>query len=396
MTNEESSEREVLDAIDELRRDLEEDPDLVPTPPREAYELWLDSLSDRRESTLDSYQYRVEPFLDFLVENDVEDLNDLATRHIKQYEAERQGSRKRTSLNNELGTVKQFLTYCYELEAVTKGVVEAVNVPELTKDEWIREEKLVPGRANDILENLERYRYASREHVVMLLLWRTTLRLGAIHSLDVEDVYLDEADLDRLRTELLEDGHSKDVVEEILAQAELPFLYPRHRPESRTPLKLGEDGERVINIADWLADVLQDYIKVNRPDVVDDHGRNALLASKRGTNRLSRSGIRHIAYTATQPCEFGDPCPYDEDPESCVARTHGNEAQCPGARSPHKILKGSITWHRDKGWPVAELAEKANKSEDMIKSVYDQPEQLVRGAVRRQHLEKLDQHHDES
>jgi integrase len=192
-----------------------------------------------------------------------------------------------------------------------------------------------------------------------------------------------------------DEGLAPDVVDGLLEEAELPFIRPRHRPESDTPLKNGHAGERVINIADSTADILRDYIRVNRPDVVDEHGRRPLLASKRGTNRLSTSGLRNTVYILTQPCEFGDPCPYGEDPETCVAREHGKGSKCPGARSPHKIRTGSITWHRDRGWPIPELADRANTSEDLIRGVYDQPEQLIRGAVRREHLHRLDEHEHE-
>jgi hypothetical protein len=52
---------------------------------------------------------------------------------------------------------------------------------------------------------------------------------------------------------------------------------------------------------------------------------------------------------------------------------------------------GSITNHRDRGWPLSELSDRANTSEELIEGVYDQPEQLIRGAVRREYLDKLDE-----
>lgn len=393
MPADDESERddEVLDEIRRLREDLEGDDELVSTDPREAYELWTSQLGEKSEETLRDYGYRVTPFLDFLDAEGIDDLSDLTTRHIKKFEAiRRSGDRQKQTLNNQLGTLRQFLRYCEELDAVSTAVVEAVNVPSLTKDDRVNTEKLVTERAHDILDKLDRYRHASRDHVIMLLLWRSILRIGALHGLDLEDIYIDAEDRERLRDQLREKGLTEPVIDEILDDVELPVMYPRHRPETGTPLKNGEAGERVINIADWVADVIEAYIRVNREDLEDEHGRRPLLTSSKGGTRYSTSAIRNTVYFLTQPCEFGDPCPYDEDPDTCQARVHGYGAQCPGSRSPHKIRTGSITWHRDRGWPVPAIADKANTSEELIKGVYDQPEQLVRGAVRREHLDKLD------
>jgi hypothetical protein len=155
-------------------------------------------------------------------------------------------------------------------------------------------------------------------------------------------------------------------------------------------LKNKYGGERVINIADWVADVIRAHIKVNRDEVEDEYNRDPLLTSQKGGGRLSTSAMRNWSYILTQPCEFGGQCPHDRDPEECEAREHGHGSKCPSSRSPHKIRTGAITHHRDQGWPVPDLAQKANTSEELIEGVYDQPEQLVRGASRREHLDKLD------
>ncbi|MBX0323896.1 site-specific integrase [Halomicroarcula sp. F13] len=371
-------------------RDMLGEDDLDSTPPNEAFDLWIQQ-QDRAESTLQSYQYRVKPFLEFLTEKGIDDLSELTTRDVKEFEARRWNSDlQRTTINNQFGTLRQFLKYCRDLNAVSDDVVAALDVPDLSKEQRVNTVKLVTDRAQEIIENLDRYRYASREHVLTLLLWRTTARIGTLQSLDLDDVYLDDEDRERLRAELEGDGYAPHVVENILNESSLPFLFPRHRPESETPLKNKEDGERVINIADWVAEVIQGYIQVNRDEVTDDYGREPLLTSQKGSGRLSKSAMRNWIYILTQPCEFGGPCPHDRDPEECEAREHGHGSKCPSSRSPHKIRTGAITHHRDHGWPVPAISEKANTSEKLIEGVYDQPEQLVRGASRREHLDKLD------
>jgi integrase len=224
------------------------------------------------------------------------------------------------------------------------------------------------------------------------------MRIGAVYSLDLRDLYLDEDDRERLRHQLLSEGFAEHVVESILEDVQLPLIYPRHRPggEQDTPLKNQEGGERVINIADWVADVLQDYIRVNRDDVTDAEGREPLITSQKGDGRLSKSAMRNWVYQLTQPCEFGAPCPHDRNPEDCEAREHGYGSLCPSSRSPHEMRTGSITHHRDQGWSVSDIADKANTSEELIEGVYDQPENLIRGAHRRQNLDKLDDNDTES
>lgn len=385
MSDEESDADEVLD---ELREMLDAERELDSIKPREAFDLWMQQ-QDKAEATLQSYRYRIKPFLQFLVEQGIHDLSAVTTRHIKEYEAERYESNlEKQTINNQFGTLQLFLEYCRQLNAVSEDVVKAVEIPNLTKEDKVNTEKLITQRAQEIVAELDQFRYATREHVIFLLLWRTTVRIGTIHALDLEDVYLDEADRDRLETELRNEGFAPGVVEDILDDAELPFIRPQHR--DGTPLKNDTGGERVINIAEWVADVIRDYIRVNRPDIVDDHERHPLITSKKGSGRLSRSAMRNWVYILTQPCEFGHECPHDRDPDECEAREHGQGSKCPSSRSPHKIRTGSITHHRDQGWPTTALSEKANTSEELIDGVYDQPEQLIRGGSRREYLSNLD------
>ncbi len=374
----------------DLHADLTSERDLESTTPAKAFELWMQQLQDNAESTLQSYRYRVRPFLRWLEKEEIDDLTDLTTRHIKEFQAARRGGRSKQTLNNQWGTLKQFLRYCYDLRAVSEPVVKAVDVPDLSKDDRVNTEKLIAERAQQILANLEQFQYASREHVLFVLLWRTTLRIGAIHSLDLRDLYLDDNDRERLRDELLGEGFAPHVVDSILDEVQLPLIYPNHRPDTETPLKNQTGGERVINITDEVAEIVQDYIDVNRSDVTDEYDRRPLLTSQKGDGRLSKSAMRNWVYIMTQPCEFGAPCPHDRDPETCEAREHGYGSLCPSSRAPHRIRTGASTHHRDQGWSISDIADKANTSEELIEGVYDQPEDLIRGAHRRDNLDKLD------
>lgn len=366
--------------------------ELIPMAPREALDIWLERQQmDKADSTVQSYRYRVEPFVEFLEdEQGIENLNELNGRHLLRFDSMRRssGDVQKNTLNNQLGTIRQFLEFAIKADAVEPGVASQVDIPHVSKDERINREKLPTQRAKDILAYLDRFEYASRDHVLAFLLWETGARAGAIRGLDLEDIYLEESDLDALRyQEDLDVGGS--MLEQILEGVEVPFIYFRHRPETDTPLKKQGSGERPVNISDELGDVIRAYIRFQRTEVEDEHGRKPLLTSEKDTGRISVSGIRIRAYELTQPCQVGKECPHDRDPQDCEARVHGQQSRCPSVRSPHKWRTGSVTWHRDRGWPPEEIAVKMATSVELVNSVYDQPEKLKRMAIRRQHLDTL-------
>lgn len=358
--------------------------DLQPLEPRKAMKMWLDrQRATKSEATVQSYYYRVKQFVEWLEDEGLTDLNDLTGRDVFRYDSKRQADGlSQSSLNNQLGTVRSFLAFCVDVEAVPEDLPAKVQVPQLSKQERANEEKLPTKRAETIMDRLERFDYASRDHVLFALMWHTGARLGALRSLDLRDCYLDDDDLARIQ-------HENDLDPEETEQIEVPFLYFRHRPDGDTPLKNRKDGERPVGLSDEVGQLLQDYISVNRPDVEDEHGRKPLLATRKGSRRMSKGAIRTRTHIVTQPCRRGL-CPHDRDPEDCEATNHGYESRCPSSRSPHRVRTGSITHHRDRGWPPEVLAERVNATPEVIRHHYDQPDLLKRMESRRNYLDDLD------
>jgi len=343
--------------------------------------MWVDrQKAEKSEDTVQSYFYRVRQFVDWLDEDGITNLNQLSGRDVFRYDSSRRSDGlSKSALNNQLGTIKLFLEFCADIEAVPPELPAKVDVPTLSKAERANEEKLSAQRADTIIEALEKYEYASRDHLLFALGWHTGARLGALRSLDLRDCYLVEDDLQRL-------AHQDDLDPEQLEAVDLPFLYFRHRPESDTPLKNKGEGERPVGLSDEIGELLQEYIEVSRFDVEDDHGRKPLFSSQKGTGRMSKGAIRSRFNIITQPCRYGV-CPHDRDPDDCEAREHGYESRCPSARSPHRIRTGSITNHRDEGWPPEVLAERVNATPEVIRTHYDQPDLLKRMESRRSYLE---------
>ncbi|WP_134671694.1 tyrosine-type recombinase/integrase [Halorussus marinus] len=358
--------------------------DLQPLAPREAMEMWLDrQRSEKAEETLQSYYYRIRKFVEWCESDGIENLNELTGRDLYRFDSDQRAvDLNQSTLNNQLGTLKLFIKFCADVEAVPSDLPAKLEVPKLTKGERTNDEKLSAERAEAILENLGRYSFASRDHALFALGWHTGARLGGLRSLDLEDIYLTEDDLDRLR-------HQDDIDDEILEKVEPPFLYFRHRPPE-TPLKNQTDGERPVSLSDEIGEVLSEYIEVNRVQLTDDEGRRPLFSTEKGKGRMSKGSIRSRFNIITQPCRYGG-CPHGREEASCEALEHGYESRCPSSRSPHPIRTGSITHHRDRGWPAEVLAERVNATPEVIRAHYDHPEQLKRMESRRSFLQNLEE-----
>ncbi|MFP8952402.1 tyrosine-type recombinase/integrase [Natrialbaceae archaeon A-arb3/5] len=353
--------------------------DLEPIGPREASEMWIDRLqSTRADETLQSYRYRLKPFTEWCSKEGINNLNDLTSRDIFQFDSERRAEGLKVStLNNQLGTLKQFIQFCARIDAVSEGLPAKIEVPSVELADRVNDELLSAERADTIRENLRRYSYASRQHAMFELLWHTGCRLGGLRALDISDCFFDETDLERLR-------HQDDIDRDALESVELPFVYFRHRSE--TPLKNKRAGERPVALDKTVADCVQEYIEVNRVNRSDSNNRRPLFTTEKGENpRASKSSIRREIYIMTQPCRWGS-CPHGRDTTTCEALEHTLEARCPSSRSPHPIRTGAITHMRDEGWPPEVVAERVNATPEVIREHYDHPDPIRRMQSRREFL----------
>ncbi|WP_256394236.1 tyrosine-type recombinase/integrase [Natronoarchaeum rubrum] len=353
--------------------------DLDPITPQEAVDMWLDRLeSTRADETLQSYHYRLKPFIQWCEDEGIDNLNELTSRDVFRFDSHRrsEGLAKAT-LNTQIGTLKQWLKFCMRIDAVPSDLPAKVEVPKVELADRVNEELLTAERAETIRENLHRYQRASRQQAMFELMWHTGCRLGGLRSLDLGDWFYEESDLERLR-------HQDNIDHDALEKVELPFVYLRHRPT--TPLKNKREGERPVALDQEVADRVQEYIDVNRVEGVDENNRRPLLTTEKGDRaRVSKSSIRREIYILTQPCRLGE-CPHGRDTETCEALEHGREARCPSSRSPHPIRTGAITHMRDEGWPPEVVAERVNATPEVIREHYDHPDPIRRMQSRRDFL----------
>lgn len=326
--------------------------DLEPIDPSTARELYLDHKATHcTEATVTGHYYRTRHIVDWCEENDIDNLNDLTGRdlhelrlwHMEEHDI------NQLSLRQHMCTLRVFLKWAASIEAVPANLYDKVMVPQVGRDERRSDDILDSEEAEELLEYLSTYYYASKRHAIVALFWETGIRIGAAHSIDLCDVYLDEGYIDLV-----------------------------HRPDDGTTLKNGESGERPVAITEGLAELLEEYIETVRLDTVDDAGRNPLFTS--GQGRLCRSSFRRIVNKTTAPCFRGEPCPdCSDDPNQ----------MCPEAVSPHAIRRGSITHYLTKDVPTEVVSDRMNVSRDVLDQHYDRRSEEVKLEQRRGCLDNV-------
>lgn len=337
--------------------------DLKQMTPRKAVERFLErrrSDDTTSPATIQTYENRLSQFVRWCEDRGTLNINDLSGRDLDDYWQYRREDLNDVSLKNEFTSIKKLLEYLVAIEAVEPDLPDQVAMlkPTLSKDQRSNDRKLSTERATEILEYLDKFQYATRDHAMFLLLWHTGCRMGDLNSLDLADFHEDDG-----------------------------YVEFRHRPTQGTRLKNGYGGERDNALDPTVAEVVGDYVREHRVDCVDEHDREPLFSTVRG--RMAKSTIRRRVYGLTQPCTVGE-CPYDEiDPDTCEALRHGHESKCPSTYSPHRIRTGAITHMRESGMGVDTVAERVDATAETIRDHYDRADERDLMENRRTEVSKL-------
>jgi integrase len=262
------------------------------------------------------------------------------------------------SEKTQMDTIRVFVRWCESIDAVVRDLSTKVQSPTLTGGDNVRDVMLEEERAERVLTHLAKYEFASLRHVGLSLLWHSMMRIGAAHALDIDDY------------------HPRDQYVEV-----------RHRPDQGTPIKNKKDGERLVALSDEMCDLLDDWVAQTRFDRSDSYGREPLLTTRQG--RVSKSTLRSYCYRATRPCEYGETCPHDRDPEDCEATSRDHAAKCPSSVSPHAVRRGGITRSLSKDVPQKIVSDRANVSLEVLEKHYDQRTEREKMEQRRGYLENL-------
>ena len=254
---------------------------LEPIDPETALELYLaDRENELAEASLEAHRYRLGHLIRWCDERDITNLNTLTGRQLHEYRLWRrnEGDLSKVAEKTQMDTVRVFIRWLESIDGVEQDLSEKVLSPSITPDENSREVMLDTERATEVLTHLEKYEYATIDHVAIALMWHTMMRVGAVHALDVQDY----------------DGEEQ-------------FLQVRHRPDTGTPIKNKGDGERLVALSDQVSSLIEDWLDNQRPEVTDVYGRCPLLPSRQG--RARKTTPRDYVYRWSRPCTIGAECP---------------------------------------------------------------------------------------
>lgn len=329
--------------------------------PAEAKEMYLAQRRDEvAESTLQAHHYRLKPFVQWCESTSLTNLNTLSARDLHKYRLHRKekDDLNKVTLRTQLSTIRVFVKFLESIDGVEQGLHDKMLIPTMDSGEGTRDRMLDAEAAEAMLNHFRRYEYASKRHALLAVLWATGCRMGGAHSLDVSDF-----------------------------DAEEQSLAFRHRPEQGTRLKNKQSGERLCALSSDVCEVLEDYIDVNRHEVTDDHGREALFTTRGG--RMHKSNIRETVYASTRPCAYGQECPHDREPDSCEATTYTKARKCPSSVSPHDIRRGSLTHLLKSEVPKEVVSDRANVGQDVLDKHYNRMTEEEKMEQRREYLSDI-------
>ncbi|MDT3434272.1 site-specific integrase [Haloarcula sp. 1CSR25-25] len=217
--------------------------ELEPLAPTEAIAFYEDDRrSEVSEETLQSHGYRLQRFAEWCDDNGIENLNTITGRDIQHFRKSRSEEVNTVTLKSQMDTLRVFMRFCESINGVQNGLADSVRSPSLDRQNVRNKDIVRANKAETILSYLDKYQYATLEHALFRFFWTSGCRIGAAHSVDLDDLHLRDE-----------------------------FVELEHRPETGTTLKNGYSGERAISIDTRTRNILGDYINENRHNVRDDY-----------------------------------------------------------------------------------------------------------------------------
>lgn len=337
-------------------------PQLEPIEPEDAVEMYLtEKRAEFADATLRSHRSRLRHFAEWCDEQDVTNLNTLTGRELHRYRLWRRedGDLSLASEKTQMDTIRVFIRWAESIDAVQPDLCQKVVSPTLTGDDNVRDVMVDAEEAEQILEYLRTYEYASERHVCFRLMWRAALRRGAVVALDIKDY---------------DSGEQS--------------LQVKHRPDSGTPIKNKSRGERFIALSDDTCEVVDAWLADQRPDVIDQEGREPLLATPQG--RPHPTTIQTYLYSVTKPCFSTGKCPHDRKIKECDAAVDRTKAsKCPSSLSPHALRRGAITYWLSSDFPETVVSDRANVSTEILSKHYDRRSEHKKMEQRRKFLDNI-------
>jgi len=309
------------------------------------YEQFLSRRQDRSPATRAQYKRTIPRFIDFATDHEVTTPEGISPDLLDQYIDALQATHDSdATILTHTKNVRGWLRWLNNRSHCPERVYRILDKDELGVEPSARDEVLPTKVANTILQRLRQQRRGSLKHAVLELLWNAALRIGGLHSLDLQDF---DPENNELRV--------------------------RHRPEQGTRLKNGSqnhgrgggDGERNILLDDAATQALVLYTQYERQEVTDTHGRDPLFTTSQG--RASQSTLRRTVYEATS-CRWHPP---NSDAPDCDGDCDPDAAVCPYSYYPHAIRRGAIVHHLSGGLRTDLASQRFDVSIQTLEKHYD-------------------------
>lgn len=294
-----------------------------------------------KESSLRSYEFPTRDFVEFLESNSIEAMSEVDGYHVEQWKLQRKDEGiKQITLVNNVKHLRRFIKWCQSADIVESGLYEKIEVPEVSREQEVSQERVHPDTAGELLEYLEMYEYATRQHALFQFLWHTGCRASGAVALDLTDY-----------------------------QPEQNHMKFRNREKTGTGLKNGRRGERNVTLSSDVMEVLNDYIEARREPIEDQYGREPLFTTSQG--RMWRHRAYKDLVALTRPCVYTNDCPHNREKDQCDATLKKRAYECPSSTSLHPVRRGAITQHLKQGWPKEALSERCDVSVEILEKHYD-------------------------
>lgn len=337
-----------------------------PTNPTKLADLFLrERKGEKTDSTIYNNRGHLKEFAQWCDDQGIETVADLTGPDLLEYKLHLRDRVADSTIRNHFSTLRTFFRFCKRMDATRpdQHLHEKLKTPDFSKGDLSRDDMMDFEEVERLLKYLETFQYANERHVLFVIFWHTGCRNGALRGLDLDDYK---------QAKEREHGY-------------YGLIRFRHRPETDTPLKNGEDGEREVIVWPQYAEIIEDYIGLKRRDRTDEHGRKPLVTSQRG--RYSTGGIQRIIYALTRPCYYTNECPHGRSIDTCEAGSYEHASRCPSSVSPHPMRRTAITYHLDqKDWTYEAASGRFNVSGDVLKEHYDESTDEGRRKTRAAHF----------
>jgi integrase len=332
--------------------------------PEEAVKRYMDERKDDlAEWTVYNYKSNLGMFTDWCeYQSDIEQISDIDQFHVSDFKMHKRDDDDvaDTTLYNIMMSLRTFIKWC-ESKGLLEDMAENILLPD--RGRRARTETIDAETAEQILDYLDKYEYATYQHTAFAIMWDCGVRIGALRAMDLGDYHSAES-----------------------------YIELHHRPddaEGGTPLKNSDKSEREVNLHPWVVEVIDDYIEGRRHQVTDDGGREPLLTTKQGRPALTT--LRRHIRARTRPCYYSDECPKDRDIESCEATKWSKAYNCPPSVKPHSIRRSAITAWLDEGHAKELVSDRMDVTVDVLDEHYDQRTEEQKRRLRKEMFEMGEQ-----